>query len=148
MTDMEDRRTGEDMKPEDLNRLTERVIGCAIEVHRELGPGLLESVYEECLCIVMQEAGISFVRQGEVSVVFRGRVMPLSFRYDVLVEGCLVLELKAVDHLTGLHQAQLLTYLKLTGHPLGLLCNFNVSVFKNGLRRLINPSYPHDLHLP
>lgn len=147
MTDMENRRTGGEKKPEELNRLSERVIGCAIEVHRELGPGLLESVYEECLCLLLQEAATPFTRQGEVPVIFRGRRMLLSFRYDLLVDDCLIVELKAVEQLTGLHQAQLLTYLKLSGHPLGLLCNFNVPVLKNGLRRLINPSYPHNLHL-
>jgi GxxExxY protein len=125
-----------------LNELTERVIGCCIEVHKELGPGLLESVYEECLCLLLKEANISFVRQGIIPVQFRGQRLEQSFRYDVLVEKLVLLELKSVEQLTGLHQAQLLTYLKLSMLPLGLLCNFNVPVFRQGLRRLINPNYP------
>ncbi len=131
----------------ELNALTERIIGCCIEVHRELGPGLLESVYEECLCVVLEEVGLTYDRQGMVPITFRGRDLGVSFRYDVLVEQTVILELKAVDQVTGLHQAQLLTYLKLTGHPLGLLCNFNVPVFTKGLTRLANPACAVDLHL-
>ncbi len=131
----------------ELNALTERIIGCCIEVHRELGPGLLESVYEECLCVALEDVGLCYSRQGAVPIKFRGRALDVSFRYDVLVEQTVIIELKEVDHMTGLHQAQLLTYLKLTGHPLGLLCNFNVPVFIKGLKRLINPACAFDLHL-
>jgi len=99
-------------------------------------------VYEECLCILLQEAAIPFTRQGEVPVIFRGRRMPLSFRYDLLVEDCLVVELKAVEHLTGLHQAQLPTYLNLSGHPLGLLFNFNVPMMREGIRRFVHDPPP------
>ncbi len=135
------------MKPEEINRLTERIIGCCVSVHRELGPGLLESVYEECLCLLLQEANMNVDRQGVIPVHFRGKMLEQTFKFDVLVENTVLIELKSVEQLTGLHQAQLLTYLKLSGLPIGLLCNFNVPTFTKSLRRLINPQYPENLHI-
>ena len=123
-----------------LNQLAEKVIGAAIEVHRQLGPGLLESSYETCLCHEMELRGISFTRQIEFPVRYKGIALDAGYRIDVLVEGCLVLELKAVEKVTELHKAQLLTYLKLRDAWLGLILNFNVPVMKDGIHRLANGS--------
>ena len=112
-----------------------RVIGCAIEVHRTLGPGLMESVYEACLCHELALAGLRFERQRRVPVVYKDARLDLDFRADVVVEDALLLEIKAVRDILPLHEAQLLTYLRLTGIKLGLLLNFNVPVLKDGMRR-------------
>ena len=112
-----------------------RVIGCAIEVHRTLGPGLMESVYEACLCHELTLAGIRFERQRKVPVVYKDARLDLDFRADVVVEDTLLLEIKAARDILPLHEAQLLTYLRLTGIRLGLLLNFNVPVLKDGVRR-------------
>jgi len=116
---------------ERLNRLTARIIGVCIDVHSELGPGLLESVYEECLCLALDAASIGYVRQGSVPVVFRGRAIDQGFRFDLLVEREVIVEIKAVEQIMSIHKAQVLTYLKLTGVPLGLLVNFHVPVLKD-----------------
>ena len=148
---MEQRSNGGEMRQgadrAALNRITDIVIGCCIEVHQELGPGLLESIYEECLEIALRDAGLSCDRQGEVPVSFRGQILRLCYRYDMRVEGCVLLEIKAVEAILGVHQAQVLTYLKLTGLPIGLLCNFNVRLMKDGIRRLINPVFAEDLRV-
>lgn len=123
-----------------LNQLSERVIGLCIEVHRETGPGLLESVYEECLCVLLAEARIPFTRQGEVPVRFHGRNIPQGFRYDILVDGMLVVELKSVEKLAPIHKAQVITYLRLLPAPLGLLVNFNSERLVQGVFRLIHPA--------
>ena len=112
-----------------------RVIGCAIEVHRTLGPGLMESVYEACLCHELTLAGLRFERQRRVPVVYKDARLDLDFRADVVVEDALLLEIKAARDILPLHEAQLLTYLRLTGIKLGLLLNFNVPVLKDGMRR-------------
>lgn len=112
-----------------------RVIGCAIEVHRTLGPGLMESVYEACLCHELALAGLRFERQRRVPVVYKDARLDLDFRADVVVEDALLLEIKAVRDILPLHEAQLLTYLRLTGIKLGLLLNFNVPVLRDGMRR-------------
>lgn len=117
--------------------LTRAVIGAAIEVHRELGPGLLESAYEECLAIELTESGIAFARQVALPVIYKGRQLDLAYRVDMIVEARLVLELKAVETLLPIHQAQLLTYLRLTGIRTGLLLNFNAAVLRDGLRRMV-----------
>jgi GxxExxY protein len=117
--------------------LTSQVIGAAIEVHRSLGPGLLESVYEECLCYELELRGIPFVRQKALPILYKGVQLECGYRLDVVVAEELVLELKACESLEPIHQAQLLTYLKLTGIKVGLLINFNVPVLKNGIKRLI-----------
>ena len=116
--------------------LSEAIIGACIEVHRCLGPGLLESVYEECLCHEVNLRGIHFRRQVNIPVVYKGLALGSSYRIDVLVEEQIVVELKSVDEVSSLHVAQLLTYLKLTDKEVGLLVNFNVALVKHGVRRL------------
>src|SRR5579864_989524 len=116
--------------------LTERVIGFAIDVHRQLGPGLLESAYEECLCYELKGHGVDFRRQMPLAVVYKGVRLDCGYRLDVLVEDTLILELKTVDRLMPIHEAQVLTYLKLSGVRTGLLLNFNTAVLKDGLRRI------------
>jgi GxxExxY protein len=116
--------------------LTQRIIGLAIDVHKALGPGLLESAYEECLCFELAEAGLSFERQRALPVVYRSVTLDCGYRLDVVVEQKVVLEIKAVESLLPIHKAQLLTYLKLSGIGAGLLMNFNSVALKDGLRRL------------
>jgi len=115
--------------------LTGRVIGCAIEVHHHLGPGLLESIYENALCHELNEAGIGFVRQHPISVNYKGHDIGCDFVLGLVVERSLVLEIKAVPRLHPIHEAQLLTYLRVSGLPLGLLMNFNEVRLKDGIRR-------------
>ena len=116
--------------------MTDRVIGAAIEVHRALGPGLLESAYETCLCHELGLRQIQFQRQLELPVVYKGMPLDAGYRLDIVVEHQLILELKAVDRLMPVHEAQLLTYLKLAKLHVGLLLNFNVPALKNGIRRI------------
>lgn len=120
-----------------LNELSHRVIGLCLEVHRELGPGLLESAYEEALAYELLQAGIRFERQRGMPLVYKGAKLECGYRLDLVIEGDLVLELKAVTELLPVHQAQLLTYLKLEQRSLGLLINFNVPVLKSGIRRVV-----------
>lgn len=117
--------------------MTDRVIGLAIEVHRGLGPGLLESAYEACLCFELEQSGIPFIRQAPLQVIYRSVRLDCGYRLDIVVEEKLILELKTVERLLPLHDAQLLTYLKLGGLPTGLILNFNVPVLKDGIRRLV-----------
>lgn len=117
--------------------LTERVIGLAIEVHKQLGPGLLESVYEECLCFELAEAGVPFQRQVRVPIVYRDRLLDEGFRADIVVRDELILEIKSVERMLPVHEAQLLTYLRLTRHKIGLLMNFNMVRLKDGLKRFV-----------
>ena len=119
------------------NELTHRIIGATIEVHRLLGPGLLESAYEECLARELTLRGWQFERQKPIPVVYKNVKLECGYRIDLLVEGRIVVELKAVDALGPIHEAIILTYLKLSDRPLGLLINFNVPVLKNGIRRFI-----------
>lgn len=121
-----------------LNLLTEQIIGAAIEVHRHTGPGLLESRYEECLCVELNQLGLRFKRQGPLPVSSKGIKLDCGYKMDLVVEDTVVLELKTVDQLLPVHAAQLLTYLKLSGKPVGLLINFNEPVLKKGLKRLVN----------
>jgi GxxExxY protein len=116
-----------------------RVIGCAIEVHRIIGPGLLESVYKECMVCELRDRGMVVEREVRVPVVYKDRQVASSLKIDLLVERCVVVEVKAVEQVHSIHQAQIITYLKLTGHPAGLLMNFNEILLKNGLRRLDHP---------
>jgi GxxExxY protein len=125
---------GTEMK---LNQLTEQIIGAAIEVHKAIGPGLLESAYEECLCRELDLRGIPFERQRPLPVEYKGARLDCGYRLDLLVEGVVVVEIKAVVAMEPIHEAQLLTYLKLGGWKLGLLINFNVPVLKDGIRRRI-----------
>lgn len=122
----------------DYNRLTDSIISSAIEVHKELGPGLLESVYEVCLVSVLKSKGISIKRQVVLPVFFKGEQLEKEFIIDILVENNIVLELKSVETILPIHEAQLVTYLKLSDKKLGLLINFNVPLLKEGVRRRIN----------
>ena len=115
--------------------LTEKVIGCAIEVHRALGPGLLESAYQQCLAHEMKLHGIPFVAEQPVPVEYKGIRLDCGYRLDFVVDGCLILELKSIGEITGIHQAQLLTYMKMTGIRTGLLINFNVCRLVDGIER-------------
>jgi GxxExxY protein len=119
--------------------LTEKIIGLAIEIHRQLGPGLLESAYEECLCFELKQAGMVFERQLSVPVVYKSVRLDCAYRLDLVVEKRLIVEVKSVERLMPIHEAQLITYLRLTGVPVGLLLNFNTDVLKNGIRRLVHP---------
>ena len=127
---------GADEPSEALNALSNRVIGAALEVHRVLGPGFLESIYEESLARELELKGISFVAQQQVSVTYKGKQVGEG-RLDLLVADSLVVELKAVEVLLPVHTAQLHSYLKATGHKLGLLINFNVPLLRDGIRRVI-----------
>jgi len=123
---------------EDLvKELTEKIIGAAIEVHRTVGPGLLESAYEECLAHEMKLRGLNYERQVPLPVAYKGVKLDCGYRLDFLVEKAVVLELKTVDTLQPIHEAQVLTYLKLGGWTVGLLVNFNVPVLKNGIKRVV-----------
>ena|ERR1700722_2426136 len=117
------------------NDLSRRVIGLAIEVHRHLGPGLLESVYEECLCFELRVAAIPHVRQVKLPIRYKGSELEYHYQVDIIVDGSLIIEIKSVDHIAPVHEAQLLTYLRLSGIKLGLLLNFNCPVLKDGIRR-------------
>ena len=121
-----------------LNQLSKDFIAAAIEVHKELGPGLLESVYEDCLCEELMIRGIRFQSQVDIPLVYKGRNTGKSFRMDMLIEDTLIVELKAVEELKAVHEVQLLTYMKLAQKPIGLLVNFNVPILKNGIKRKIN----------
>jgi len=118
-------------------QVTEAIIGAAIEVHRELGPGLLESAYEECFCHELHLRGLSFQRQVELPVEYKGIRLDCGYRLDAVVENTVVVELKSIERILPIHQAQLLTYLRLTGKRVGLLINFNVSALKNGIVRRV-----------
>lgn len=119
-------------------QLTETTIGAAIEVHRHLGPGLLESAYEECLCYELELRGLNYRRQASLPVRYKGVKLDCGYRLDIVVEKRLILELKAVEKLLPIHEAQLLTYLKLSNLSLGLLLNFCAPTLKDGLRRIAN----------
>ena len=120
------------------NDLTQQIIAAAIDVHRELGPGLLESTYEACLVFELAERGLQVERQKALPVTYKGVRIDCGYRIDLLVEGQVIVELKAVQALDPIHEAQLLSYLKLSGCHVGLLINFNVKLLKEGLRRLVN----------
>jgi GxxExxY protein len=117
--------------------LTERSIGFAIEVHRRLGPGLLESAYEECLCLELKQGAIDFARQVPVPVVYKDIKLDCGYRIDLVVQQELIIEIKAVEKVLPIHEAQVLTYLRLGGYKVGLLMNFNSLVLKDGLRRFM-----------
>lgn len=121
----------------ELNKMTEQIIGAAIEVHKALGPGLLESAYEECLCQELTLREMRFERQRPLPVQYKGVELDCGYRLDLLVAEAVVVEIKAVQAIEPIHEAQLLTYLKLGGWKLGLLINFNVPVLKDGIRRRI-----------
>jgi GxxExxY protein len=117
--------------------LTDKIIGAAIEVHRHLGPGLLESAYEECLCRELDLRDLSFERQKALPLEYKGIKLDCGYRIDIVVENKVALELKCVDSLTAVHEAQLLTYLRLSGLKVGLILNFHVAVMRDGIKRLV-----------
>ncbi|MFC1960211.1 GxxExxY protein [Chloroflexota bacterium] len=123
------------MKKED--ELSKQIIGAAIEVHRTLGPGLLESAYESCLAHELRLQGIPFERQKELPLHYKGASVDCGYRLDLLVGGLVIVELKAVEQLAPIHEAQVLTYLKLTGCKLGMLLNFNTRLLKQGIKRIV-----------
>jgi GxxExxY protein len=121
----------------ELNRLTQRIIGAAIEVHRHLGPGLLESAYETCLAYELQELGLGFERQKPLPLVYKEIHLEQGYRIDLLVEQQVVVEVKVVDRIAPVHEAQVLSYLRFSECRIGLLLNFNVKLLKDGIRRFI-----------
>ena len=127
-----------DLPPHKLNRITEAIIGAAIEVHRELGPGLLESAYELALVFELTRRGLRVSRQKPLPLIYKGHHLDVGYRLDLLVEDAVIVELKAVDQIAPIHHAQLITYLKLSGCSVGLLINFNVPLLKDGIVRLVN----------
>ena len=124
----------------ELNQLTQTVIGAAINVHRVLGPGLFESTYETCLCHELTLCGLPFVRQQQLPVWYKGVQLDCAYRIDLLVAQRVVIEVKSVEMLLPIHEAQLLTYLRLGGWQAGLLLNFNVPVLKQGIKRMLAPA--------
>ena len=131
----EDVEAAETMK--NLNELTEAIIGAAMEVHRALGPGLLESTYEMCLCRELSIRGIPFERQVPIPLEYKGVELDCGYRADIVVDETILIEIKAIDSLLSIHDAQLLSCLKLGGWKIGLLINFNVELLKRGLRRRV-----------
>ena len=126
---------------------TETVIGALIEVHRSLGPGLMESAYEACVCAELSERGLPFELQRPLPVMYKGVHVDCGYRLDLVVGDCILIELKAVERLLPIHQAQVITYLRLSQLPVGLLVNFNTLVLRSGLRRL-TPDHPKSSRSP
>ncbi len=126
------------MNEEEINRITEAVIGAAIQVHREIGPGMLESAYEACLAYELVERGWKIEQQKPVPLVYKGVHLECGYRMDLLVQDQVIVEIKAVDQIMPIHRAQLLSYLKLSGLKVGLLINFNVQLLKSGIERIVN----------
>ena len=120
-----------------INRVTEKVISCAIEVHKHLGPGLLESAYEECTCFEMTEEGLAVRRQGPLPVIYKGVKLDCGYRVDAIVEEIVIVEFKTVEKLLPVHEAQLLSYLKLMGLKVGLLINFHEATLARGVKRIV-----------
>jgi GxxExxY protein len=121
-----------------LDAITRRIIGAAIEVHRRLGPGLLESAYEACLAYELQQLGMKVERQKPLPVLYKEVKLDCGYRMDLVVEDEIVVEIKAVEKLVPIHEAQLLSYLRLTNKKVGLLINFHVRLLKNGVKRIVN----------
>jgi len=119
----------------EINQITEKVIACAIEVHKRLGPGLLESAYEECLSYELMSAGLAIERQVPVPVVYKEIKLECGYRIDILVERTVLIELKAIEAFAPVHEAQILTYMKFAKKSIGLLINFNVTLLKDGIKR-------------
>lgn len=125
------------MNQTERDPLTHQIIGAAIEVHRNLGPGILESAYEECLCFELAQRGLSLRRQVALPVVYKGQRLELGFRPDLIVEDKVLVELKCIEKLISIHEAQLLTYLRLSGLKVGLLINFQSQPLINGIKRMV-----------
>jgi len=126
------------MEVDRLNALSNEVIGAAIEVHRVLGPGLLESVYSRCLHMELESRGLQVAREVSIPLSYKGYSFENAYRLDLLVENELIVEAKALETMLPVHQAQVLTYLRMTGHRLGLLLNFNVDVMRHGIKRVVH----------
>ncbi len=122
---------------EDSRQVTGEIIGAAIEVHKALGPGLLESAYEACLAFELVQRGLRVEQQKPLPIVYRGVTLECGYRLDLLVAESVIVEIKAIERLAPIHDAQVLSYLKLSGHKVGLLINFNVQAVKDGIRRLV-----------
>ncbi len=120
-----------------LNALTGAIVDAGLKVHRALGPGLLESSYQRCLAFELGQRGVRCRAEVDLPIAYEGFTLPAGYRLDLLVEESVIVEVKAVEALSRLHEAQIMTYLKLSGHKVGLLMNFNVELFKNGLRRFV-----------
>lgn len=118
--------------------LSEKIIGCAIEVHKNLGPGFLESAYEECLCYEFSREGLIFERQKSLSIEYKEITICNAYRVDLIVENSIIIEIKSVEAILPVHEAQLLTYVMLSGKKVGLLINFNEKALKNGLKRIVH----------
>jgi len=123
---------------ERTNSLTEKIIGCAIEVHSTIGPGLLESAYEECLCYELAQNGLRFERQVPLPVFYKGVNLDCGYRMDIIVKNIVIVEIKAVERIIPVHEAQLLSYLKLYDRSVGLLLNFHAARLRDGIRRIVN----------
>jgi len=121
-----------------MNQLSSKIIGAAIEVHKNLGPGLLESAYEECLCHELSIHGMSFEKQKSLPINYKGKRLDCGYRLDIVVENAIILELKSCEKIESIHKAQLLTYLKLSGLNLGLILNFKVPFMRDGIVRIVN----------
>jgi len=122
----------------DINQLSSKIIGAAIEVHKALGPGLLESSYQKCLCHELGLRGIAFENEKPLPLVYKGEKLDCAYQMDLVVENAIIVELKSCEKLKPIHEAQLLTYLKLSNLKLGLLLNFNVPVMRDGIKRIVN----------
>ena len=122
----------------DINQLSSKIIGAAIQVHKALGPGLLESAYEECICHELSSQGLSIETQKPLAINYKGIKLDCGYRLDIVVENTIILELKSCEKIEPIHKAQLLTYLKLSGLNLGLILNFNVPVMRDGIVRIVN----------
>src|SRR4030042_2174339 len=130
--EVKQRLSGPKIDIEALNDLSGKIVDAAIEVHRHLGPGLLESAYESCLARELSQRGLEIQRQVEFPILYKGEHLAVSFRIDILVQDLIIVEIKAVEQILGVHEAQVITYLKLSGCPLGLPLNFNTKLMKNG----------------
>jgi GxxExxY protein len=129
---------------EEYDRITDAIIGSAIQVHRALGPGLLESAYEACLAFELIERGLKVEQQKPLPLIYRQVKLDCGYRLDLLIENRVIVEIKSIEQLAPIHQAQLLSYLKISGYKVGLLINFNVRVLKSGIVRMVN-SFPTSL---
>jgi GxxExxY protein len=123
-------------KGTEINAISQRIIGCAIEVHRVLGPGLLEQIYESAMCLEFDDVGMPYERQSRAPAYYKGRLLG-EYRIDLVVEDSVLVEIKSVERMNPVFEAQMLTYLRLTGKPLGLVLNFNSRLLKEGIKRLI-----------
>ena len=128
----------ETLEQQKINQTTEKIIGCAISVHRVLGSGLFESAYEECLCYEFSQTNLKFERQVPLPVIYKNVKLDCGYRMDIVVEDSVIIEIKAIEKILPVHEAQLLSYLKLYNKKLGLLLNFHVPVLKNGMKRIAN----------